>query len=186
MRLGFLVEGDSDWGAVPVLTEKLLGQEVEPVPVPYRGGYQALRKNFVGYTYSFQYMDVRSGIVVVDNDQRPHGERRARLEGMIPEGLSVPVIIGVAVQMLEAWLLACPETFERVFGYPLRLRKEPEDYAHPKSEVVIPYLEKNTEYRRLNEEKARELAQYADVEVIRRKCKSFREYDSLLYVLRQE
>ena len=98
----------------------------------------------------------------------------------------LPVIIGVAVQMLEAWLIACPETFERVFGYRLRLKKDPEDYAHPKNEVVIPYLEKHTDLRRLNEGKARELAQHADVAVIKRKCNSFREYDSLLDVLRKE
>ncbi len=188
MRLGFLVEGGADWGAVPVLTEKLLGQAVEPVPVRLRaGGYPDLCKNFAGYTRSFQWQGVRTGIVVVDNDQRPDGERRARLESMIPAGLSVPVIVGVAVQMLEAWLLACPETFERVFGYPLpSLKKSPEDYHHPKNEVVIPYLQKHTDLRRLNEEKAQELARHADVEAIKRKCNSFKEYDSLLDVLRKE
>jgi hypothetical protein len=66
------------------------------------------------------------------------------------------------------------------------LKKNPEEYHHPKDEVVIPYLDEHTDLRRLNEDKARELARHADVDAIKRKCNSFREYDSLLDALRKE
>jgi hypothetical protein len=59
------------------------------------------------------------------------------------EGI-VPVIIGVAVQMLEAWLLAQPEVAENVLWEaitPARraLCMSPEQISHPKNEIIHPH-----------------------------------------------
>jgi hypothetical protein len=56
----------------------------------------------------------------------------------------VPVIIGIARQMLEAWLLAQPEVVEAVLWEPLsdedRARcEEPEKIPHPKNEIIRRY-----------------------------------------------
>ncbi len=62
----------------------------------------------------------------------------------IYEAGTVPVVIGIAKQMLEAWLLAQPDVVVSVLWEPLseedRLRCEtPETIPHPKNEIIHRY-----------------------------------------------
>lgn len=185
LRLGFLVDGGADAGALPVLTEHLLGVPVEPkfVQARIRGCRQYVNqpKRFEGYVRSFQWMDVASGLVIVDNESDPTCFQT--LQAIAPQGLSLPVVVAVAVQMLEAWLIACSEAWKRVFGHPLPpLRKAPEDYVHPKNEVVLPFLREHTTRRWLDEETAFSLAvaSQPEIETLKRLCPSFRQFDIAL------
>lgn len=191
VRLGFLVDGDADAGALPVLTEYLLGLPIhaEFVRARVRGCRQYVNnpKRYNGYVRSFQWRSVLAGLVIVDNER--DGGCVEELKSITMLDLSVPTVVAVAVEMLEAWLIACPDAWRRVFGHPLpRLDKEPEHYLHPKNEVVVPYLLKHTTYRRLNEEKAFDLAVEArsEIETIRQRCPSFRQYDQALEIIRKK
>jgi len=57
---------------------------------------------------------------------------------------TTPVIIGVAVQMLEAWLLAQPHIVQGVLWEPISPKNRarcsnPEQIAHPKNEIIRPH-----------------------------------------------
>ena len=190
IRLGFLVDGGADAGALPVLTEHLLGIPVhaEFVRARIRGCRQYINdpKRYKGYVRSFQWRGVLGGLVVVDNERDPACAEALRALTM-PDA-DVPAVIGVAVEMLEAWLIACPDAWQRVFGRPLpSLTKEPEQYLHPKNEVVVPFLLRHTAHRWLNEELAFGLAveMGREIETVKRRCPSFRQFDAALDVIRR-
>jgi len=68
------------------------------------------------------------------------GERIIRV---YKEGV-IPVIIGVAVEMLEAWLLAQPHVVESVLWEPIPPQERarcahPEQILHPKNEIIVPH-----------------------------------------------
>ncbi len=191
IRLGFLVDGGADAGALPVLTEHLLGRPVQPefVRARIRGCRQYVNdpKRYQGYVRSFQWRDVLGGLVVVDNERDPACTEELRSLTMSDPG--VPAVVGVAVEMLEAWLIACPEAWQRVFGRPLpSLAKDPEQYLHPKNEVVVPFLLRYTAHRWLNEELAFYLAveMGREIETIKQRCPSFRQFDAALDVIRRQ
>jgi hypothetical protein len=191
LRLGFLVDGGADAGALPVLTEHLLGLPVHPefVRARIRGCRQYVNdpKRYMGYVRSFQWRGVLGGLVIVDNEQDPACVKT--LQTITMHDIAVHVVIAVAVEMLEAWLIACPNAWRRVFGRPLpSLGKEPEQYLHPKNEVVVPFLLQHTAHRWLNEELAFDLAVEMgdEIETVKQRCPSFRQFDAALDVIRRQ
>lgn len=191
IRLGFLVDGGADAGALPVLTEHLLGRPVhaEFVRARIRGCRQYVNdpKRYQGYVRSFQWRGVLGGLVVVDNERDPACVEALRT--LTTPDLAAPAVVAVAVEMLEAWLIAWPDAWQRVFGRPLpSLVKEPEHYLHPKNEVVVPFLLRHTAHRWLNEELAFDLAveMGREIETVKQRCPSFRQFDAALNVIRRE
>lgn len=190
IRLGFLVDGGADAGALPVLTEHLLGQPVHPefVRARIRGCRQYVNdpKRYRGYVRSFQWRNVWGGLVIVDNERDPACVEALRL--LTTDGVGAQAVVAVAVEMLEAWLIACPNAWRRVFGRPLpALAKEPEQYYHPKNEVVVPFLLQHTAHRWLNEELAFALAveMGSELEALKQRCPSFRQFDVALDMIRR-
>ncbi|MEI2690561.1 MAG: hypothetical protein V9H69_13000 [Anaerolineae bacterium] len=190
IRLGFLVDGGADAGALPVLTEHLLGRPVHPefMLARIRGCRQYVNdpKRYQGYVRSFQWRGVLGGLVIVDNERDPACVETLRT--LTTDGVGVQAVVAVAVEMLEAWLIACPNAWRRVFGQPLpSLAKEPEQYLHPKNEVVVPFLLRHTAHRWLNEELAFRLAVEMDgeIEALKQRCPSFRQFDAALDVIRR-
>jgi hypothetical protein len=191
IRLGFLVDGGADAGALPVLTEHLLGRPVQPefVQSRIRGCRQYVNdpKRYQGYVRSFQWRNVLGGLVIVDNERDPVCVEALRAITTTSGGARA--VVAVAVEMLEAWLISCPNAWQRVFRQPLpALAKEPEQYQHPKNEVVVPYLLQYTAHRWLNEELAFDLAveMGKEIETIKQRCPSFRQFDAALNVIRRE
>ena len=191
VRLGFLVDGGADAGALPVLTEHLLGRPVHPefVRARIRGCRQYVNdpKRYQGYVRSFQWRGVLGGLVIVDNERDP--ACIDTLRALTAHNLSVPAAVAVAVEMLEAWLIACPNAWQRVFSRPLpTLTKEPEEYVHPKNEVVVPFLLQHTAHRWLNEELAFTLAveMSSEIETLKQRCPSFRQFDAELDIIRRQ
>jgi len=191
LRLGFLVDGGADAGALPVLTEHLLGRPVQAefVQARIRGCRQYVNdpKRYQGYVRSFQWRNILGGLVIVDNERDPNCVEALR--AITPPSAGAHAVVGVAVEMLEAWLISCPNAWRRVFSHPLPpLTKEPEQYQHPKNEVVVPFLLQHTKHRWLSEELAFDLAVEMgnEIETIKRRCPSFRQFDAALDVIRRE
>ncbi len=192
IRLGFLVDGGADAGALPVLTEHLLGLPVhaEFVQARIRGCRQYVNdpKRYQGYVRSFRWRNVVGGLVIVDNERDPACVETLRTI-TTTDGDGVNALVAVAVEMLEAWLIASPNAWRRVFGRPLpSLAKAPEQYLHPKNEVVAPFLLQHTKHRWLNEELAFALAveMGSEIETIKQRCPSFRRFDAALDVIRRQ
>jgi hypothetical protein len=102
------------------------------------------------------------------------------------EASTVPVIIGIARQMLEAWLLAQPEVVETVLWDHLsdedRKRcEDPESIRHPKKEIIRRYNGGGD----LSQRQAERISQNPDfsAEAIRDACQSFERFAQDVYVL---
>jgi dihydrofolate reductase len=77
--------------------------------------------------------DAHGLVMVRDNDQsarRAHGARRSAIERGFAEahalGHVVPAVLALAIECIEAWALADPDAWLRVFGKVPRLPKDPE------------------------------------------------------------
>jgi hypothetical protein len=113
--------------------------------------------------------------------------------GILEEHLSkayqedtIPVIIGVAVQMLEAWLLARPHVVESVLWDPLapveRTRCiEPEQIRHPKNEII----HRHNGGSDLSQEQARQIGIHPDFTPgpIETACPSFARFAADIHIL---
>jgi hypothetical protein len=185
LKIGFIVEGSVDQGVVPGIAGKILGKPVEPTFVFKKGGgFKALfaRNKLETLLRALRTMSVEVAVVVVDNDCRPPRERIELIEKRIPEDGARPTVVGVAVEMIEAWLLACPEAFEAVFLKPIRLAKNPEDYRDPKREVILPYLGEYTPYRTLNKDLGERIVSSPSFDISRAigNCRSLGEFSDKL------
>lgn len=104
LRLGFLVDGGADAGALPVLTEHLLGRPVQAefVQARIRGCRQYVNdpKRYQGYVRSFQWRNILGGLVIVDNERDPNCVEALR--AITPPSAGAHAVVGVAVEMLEA------------------------------------------------------------------------------------
>ena len=92
---------------------------------------------------------------------------------------TTPVIIGVAVEMLEAWLLAQPHVVESVLWEEIPPEKRaqcnhPEQITHPKNEMIRPHNGGGG----LSQKQAREIGEHPDFfpEPIEAVCPSFARF----------
>lgn len=102
------------------------------------------------------------------------------------EAETVPVIIGIAKQMLEAWLLAQPDVIASVLWQPLsdedRARCEtPEAIPHPKREIVHRY----NGYEDLSQQQAKQIGEHSEFSaaIIETRCPSFARFAADIRVL---
>jgi hypothetical protein len=102
------------------------------------------------------------------------------------ESKTVPVIIGIAKQMLEAWLLAQPDVIASVLWEPLsdedRARCEtPEAIPHPKHEIVHRY----NGYEDLSQQQAKRIGEHSEFSaaIIETRCPSFARFTADIRVL---
>lgn len=150
--------------------------------------------------------DERPQLRLVDGVHQPEGanmnvaERRAPLCNAynlgwgclsdcvedVYETETVPVIIGIAKQMLEAWLLAQPKVVETVLREPLsegdRARcAVPEEILHPKNEIIHCY----NDDRDLSRSQAEVIGKHPDFSaaVIEKLCPSFARFAEDVHML---
>jgi len=102
-----------------------------------------LARNLPFDGYAIQLVDVSDLAARCDEMGLALNLLAERITNVHREG-SVPVMIGVAVEMLEAWLLAQPHIVESVLWEPLSDEERarcaaPEQIAHPKNEMVRPH-----------------------------------------------
>jgi len=100
---------------------------------------------------------------------------------------ATPVVIGVAVEMLEAWLLAQPHVVESALWERIPPEKRarcntPEQITHPKNEVIHPHNGGGD----LSQEQARQIGEHPDFlpEPIETACPSFARFAEDVRVLR--
>lgn len=110
------------------------------------------------------------------------GERIAKVH----QENATPVVIGVAVEMLEAWLLAQPHVVESALWERIPPEKRawcntPEQITHPKNEVIRPHNGGGD----LSQEQARQIGEHPDFcpEPIETACPSFARFAEDVRVL---
>jgi hypothetical protein len=124
-------------------------------------------------------------VIVVDRDRTPPRERwrrlvdqRRQLREARDRPLSMPVSIGVAVETIEAWLLADELAVCGILGLanpeqpmasPEKLCGKPGDHDHPKS-VLKSYLARDRQPERSFLDRVLAIAQAMNLDVVAERC----------------
>ena len=201
MQVAFLSEGATElgvpagardgepWGrafAIQILIERILGVagRIEPwTPPKRRGGAGPILKRMYAYLRQAAREGAQAAVVLVDADTK--GQRRLnRLElrrrKLVAKNvaLGLRTAIGVAVEKLEAWLLADEMALCRVLGLPNppEPMKRPEELkgmrggADDAKTVLGEYLAKDQRGPRSFLEHARAIVAEMDLDEVARKC----------------
>jgi hypothetical protein len=117
-------------------------------------------------------------VIITDNDRQPPSERPKALRAQTRKAsVSVPVVIGVAVQSLEAWLLADEQAIAQAVGAPnLPRQPDPETIDDAKThfqELIGPYLSQNPDLEAAYWE---QIAKSLDLQKVKKRCRSFQRF----------
>jgi len=207
MRVAFLSEGATELAFAPgarvdeawrhdfllkIIVERILDAEgrIEPLEderLPYLVGNPAGRlcRSAAPFVRECTLRGADAAVVVVDRDR---GEPRRRLRALIDQRerlrhdpnrpLAVPMAVGVAVETVEAWLLADEMRLCEVLGLshpdqpmgsPEQLSGKPGEPDHPKS-VLNAYFARDADGSREFLDRVVALGRMMDLDVVARRC----------------
>ncbi len=135
MRAGLSIEGPNDQYTVQILVERVLaGLDLDWMYRPHRG-YASLERELKDDLVEYEVGGVKLVVVVADNDRSSRNHRKRQLnESMdLHPSLKEVTIIGIAVQALEAWLLADEKAMSTACGRDIRTQPNPETIDDPKN-----------------------------------------------------
>ncbi len=188
LRLGFALEGNSDYPVIPRLSRRIILDDF-PEAVFSEDSVLRPRKRGHGFvrelpTFAAQVRDDGTDILVavVDTDNSQTGERlrllREAKDRCAALGVALCIAEGLAVRALEAWLLADEAAVFHVFDgdrasvtFP-----SPERDPDPKNTLnqMVRVLTAGREITFASY--AEEIAEAIRLEVLRRKCPHFDEF----------
>lgn len=182
------------WGMLKSYTIALLIQGADAVVIVVDNDREPLHKRWclLGRNLPFEYPQRRIEWVDVSGQAAQCSNLYLTLDSLLDRILSthqagaVPIVIGVAVQMLEAWLLAQPEVVENVLWDSLSSQDRnrcvtPEAIPHPKNEIIHPHNGGDD----LSQGQARQVGEYPGFspEPIEAACPSFARFAADIRVL---
>jgi len=188
LKLGFALEGNSDYPVIPCLAQRLIS-EYDPQIILATNSVLRPRKRGHGFiqelpTFASQLRDdsVDILVAVVDTDNTQIGERRRLLQEAKRRcaelGLAVCIADGLAVRSLEAWLLADEAAAFAVFDGERSnvLFPSPEQDPTPKATLnrIVRTLTSGQEVSFAPF--AGELAQEIRLATLRQRCSHFDEF----------
>jgi|GEM_PF-2630840 hypothetical protein len=198
LKLGFALEGNSDYLVIPILVKRLVTEMYPQITLaphatrrPRERGHGFIKRLPV-LAKQMQGEGVHILVAVVDTDDQFLSERRRLLQEAQEECRRGPIALclatGLAVQALEAWLMD-PEALFAVFNgrrSNLPSWPSPERLKNPKAHL-------NQAVRALTERRelgfsffASELAQNVRLDFLRRNCSAFRGFvESLSACIRE-
>ena len=208
MQVAFLSEGATELGlaqgarddepwprsfALQLLAERILdaGGEIQVWEPPLRrgGGAGPILKRTRAYIKEAARAGASAVVVLVDADGRGVkrlrrlNEHRQRLIGE-RSALAIPTAIGVAVETIEAWLLADEQGLQRALALqgtpdavdaPEQLKGKRGSGSHPK-DVLRRLLEQDMLGPRSFLAQVRAIVLELDLGVLARRCRSFRRF----------
>ncbi len=197
-RIGLLVEGGIDETLLPPLLQEALhsispgrAEQFDTFQFPYpSGGFGEIPKNLRLLITLFEDEGERRKLgcdmFVIVHDSRHTEEIQKEIRNILKEAHSFPAVYGLAIQEIEAWVLADIEHLNReVFKLTPcpRLQRSPERDPDPKSTLTEKFIKpsKHIGFDRWNPECARMVAPLLRSSQVRSHCpKGFgRFWDSL-------
>lgn len=178
-------------GVLPVLVRRILeeccGRDLaylhfesqHLVRLQEAGGYE---RKVAAALRRAQLAEARAAVIVVDRDRTPGQERLHKLrEGRSQaqtKGLTLPLAVGVAIETMEAWLLADEQAIVAALDCgpigrgvdPESLRGRPRQADHPK--VMLQAHVEHDKHQRPALDCLRAIAEVAELNVIRDRCPS--------------
>ncbi len=177
LTFGLMIEGFYDVAVLKELIQKCASSEVEVIGRPC-GPKGSLMKRFPGFLEEFRYIkqgsNVDKALVIRDADNKDPAELIERMQSKISgRTYPFPVKLLVAVQELEAWLLADESAISAVTGKRALIVQNPENLSDPKEKLKKVLSEAWISY---TDEIARKIAANVKVETIESRCPSFQEF----------
>ncbi len=181
LRLGYALEGGTDYNVVPILTEKLI-REVAPEVQLTRSERRARRRGY-GFIKELPSLVKRLEddrvdvlVAVVDTDDTRINERLSAMREAIDDCQLTPISFatGLAVRSVEAWLLADEQAIGMALGgVAVNRQPDPERIDNPKVHLqrLISDLTGGVEFS--VEAYADEIAGHTDLRVLRNRCRHF-------------
>ena len=188
LKLGYALEGNSDYPVIPILAVRVIGTEFPDLELSPDSTLRP-RKRGHGFikelpTFARQLCADGASVVVavVDTDNTRINERRDLLRQAKQRcaDLGIPVCIadGLAVRALEAWLLADERAIETVFDGDLAQIRfpNPEVEQMPKETLnkIVRTLTNGNEVTFATF--ANELAEAIRLNILRQRCSQFDEF----------
>lgn len=177
LTFGVVVEGIYDEAVLKELIQKCIANGVEVIGRPC-GSRDKLLKMFPGILEEFRYVKggthVDKAIVIRDADNKSPAELIKKMETKV-SNRSYPFHrkLLVAVQKLEAWLLADENAISAITGKKVARVQNPEDLSDPKERLNRLLSAAKISY---TAEVARKIAASAKVETIESRCPSFKKF----------
>jgi len=175
LTIGLVVEGIYDEAALKELIKKCASTQVEVIGRPCHGVNRLMQK-LPNIIKEFQYVKggshVDKALIIRDAGNKNPKELKNKMRKMI-KNPSFPVKMSVAVQELEAWLLADEDAISAVTGKKVTRVKNPENLRDPKERLNRLLSKAKISY---TAEVARKIAANAKVETIESRCPSFKEF----------
>jgi len=176
LTFGLVVEGNDDETALQELVQKCKSE----VKVIRRkcGNKVKLMQRFPGFLEEFRHVkggtNIDKALVIRDADNKNPGELINRMQSKISNRhYPFPVKLLVAVQELEAWLLADESAVSVVTGKKAPKIQNPEKLSDPKQRLKNVLSDAKISY---TAEIARKIAARAKIEILESRCPSFREF----------
>jgi hypothetical protein len=183
---GILGEHASDVDTLDILIRRLQEKHRQSVTQNLKKGYTGsgtLKNEGWKALREFNRRGCARFLVAQDADQKDVGEIRAEIIRKIikPAGITGCVCIIIPVQEIEAWLLADILAVSKIFtGWKPKEVASPESIAKPKE-----YLEKlsrqvNEKPRYIHAKHNAQLARYVDLDLVTKRCQSFKPLENLV------
>ena len=176
MKLGLIIEGEWDEPVVSELVRRICEQSGCPVNISkertrFGRGFGSINRKLPAFVRQLQDAGSEAIVVVVDNDWMPRNSRLYSLRQKINR-TSVPVAIGVAIQAVEAWLLADERALNLALGTTqIPKLPSPSKIKRPK-EKLMQIVKKYTD-QSVSRSLYCEIAATADKKVLGERCRSF-------------
>src|SRR5712692_4089847 len=164
--IGLVVEGDYDEAVIPVFIRRSR-KGVKVVPRRCRGTVTASKLRCILGEHNRSYRPEKV-LIERDNDGGDPASLIAAMKNMIVGTFSFSIHPLVAVEALEAWLLADPLALESVLGVKKSFAS-PEKIRDPKAQLEK-LLSRRTAY---TPKLAKEIAEKMDLNVLKTRCPWF-------------
>lgn len=187
LKIGFALEGNSDYNVIPILVKRYLAEKYSELSVtvetlrPNQRGYGFVKKlpEFAALLHS---KEVSVIVAVVDTDAAVVGERRRLFQEAInacsDKQIPVCVSYGLSVRSLEAWLMSDITALKTAFQS-LRVLTEPPDpesISDPKRELNQMVQDLTDGAIKTYSNHADKIAHQIDLDKIQRRCARFADF----------
>jgi hypothetical protein len=188
MRIGFVLEGVSDETVIPVLVRRALekrGVALAPFSrdLLRRAHFATFAKKPHIYHGELTLKGADIVIAVFDNDGAPHDQRLRRIQdGLVDHPLvQLNTAVGVAVEEMEAWLLADVTALSTELGATVQQPPAAESIPDPKEHLNSIFASAGA----ITSDSASlgRIAERLDTDTLADRCRSFKRFhDELVHV----
>lgn len=187
LKIGLIVEDDTDYEAVREIVHRVLGGNTGLKKwSPSSGGCSMLRRKLPATINTLLNKGCNAFIIVHDLDRNPangslkdEATLRTDLEKLIAKFDKIKKYICIPIEELEAWFWSDPTVIQDLGGQKAKAHPNPESIIKPKEKLIELSKGKNRKTRYSTNENSR-LAKMLDLDICSQRCPSFKKLREFL------